>query len=102
MNIGPVAVVAAAILLSVIPASAQDDFVIEQERAAEVVEVETVDPRPSIEGIVKDIFTTRKPWQAVNPVAPASYGSGEKNVSKDFGPGTPFKSTGLIVFGVEW
>lgn len=91
-----------AISLLVPIASAQEDFLIEQDRPADVVEVEEVEPRPSIEGIVKDIFTTRKPWQAVNPAAPASFGSGEKNVSKDFGPGTPFKSTGLIVFGVEW
>jgi len=71
----------------------------------ETQEIETVEvepTRPSIEGIVKDIFETRKPWQMVNPAAPASYGSGEKNVSKDFGPGTPVKSSGLIVFGIEW
>ncbi|GAB4179820.1 MAG: hypothetical protein Fur0032_20590 [Terrimicrobiaceae bacterium] len=80
----------------------QEDFLIVQDRPAKVVEVERVQPRPSIEGIVKDIFTTRKPWQSINPAAPASYGSGEKNVSKDFGPGTPVKSAGLIVFGVEW
>lgn len=71
-----------------------------EERDIEPVEVESTDS--AIAGIVKDIFETRKPWQMVNPAAPASFGSGEKNVSKDFGPGTPVKSAGLIVFGIEW
>lgn len=64
-----------------------------------VVEVK---PRPSIEGIVKEVFVTKKPWQLVNPAAPASYGSGQKMVSKDSGPGTPYHSKGWIVAGVEW
>ena len=61
-----------------------------------------VTPKPSIEGIVKEIFVTKKPWQMINPAAPASYGSGQKNVSKDHGPGTPYHSSGWIVAGVEW
>lgn len=59
-------------------------------------------PRPTIEGIVKDVFVNKKPWQMVNPLAPAQYGSGEKFVSKDFGPGTPVHSSGVTVAGVEW
>lgn len=78
------------------------EFVAPQPERREVVPEEIITPRPTVEGIVKDIFVTRKPWQLVNPVAPASYGSGQKMVSKDSGSGTPFKSTGLIVFGVEW
>ncbi len=58
--------------------------------------------KPSIEGIVKEVFVTKRPWQMVNPVAPASYGNGEKFVSKDFGPGTPFHSTTVTVVSVEW
>lgn len=84
--------------------SAQE-FVAQHQETREIVPSqpgEIVTPKPSIEGIVKDIFVTRKPWQLVNPAAPASYGSGEKMVSKDFGPGTPYKSSGWIVFGVEW
>jgi hypothetical protein len=61
-----------------------------------------ITPKPSIEGIVQQIFTTDKPWQLINPAAPASYGSGARNVSKDFGGGTPFHSTGVVVAGVEW
>lgn len=61
-----------------------------------------VQPKPSIEGIVKEIFVTKKPWQMVNPAAPASYGSGQKNVSRDHGPGTPYHSSGWILAGVEW
>ncbi len=64
--------------------------------------VEVIRPKPSIEGIVKEVFVTKKPWQLVNPAAPASYGSGQKNVSKDSGPGTPYHSSGWIVAGVEW
>jgi hypothetical protein len=51
--------------------------------------------------MVKEIFT-KKPWQAVNPLAPKSYGSGEKLVSRDFGPSTPYHSQTLTVVGVEW
>lgn len=81
--------------------SAQE-FVAPGQKRREIVPEEIVQPRPSVEGIVKEIFEKRKPWQLVNPAAPASYGSGEKMVSKDFGPATPFKSTGWILFGVEW
>jgi len=81
--------------------SAQD-FVAPSTPAREIVPEVVITPKPTIEGIVKDIFVTKKPWQMVNPAAPAKYGSGEKKVSKDFGPGTPFKSTGLVVVGVEW
>jgi len=64
--------------------------------------VEELEPaKPTIEGMVKEIFT-KKPWQAVNPLAPKSYGSGEKFVSRDFGPGTPHHSQTLTVVGVEW
>ena len=68
----------------------------------EIVEdVVIEDGRPSIDGMVTQLFQ-KKPWQAVNPAAPQKYGSGQKNVNKDFGPGTPFHSTGLVVMGVEW
>ncbi len=89
--------VAALLLPSVLCAQ---DFVAPQAPKREIVPVEPA-PRPSIEGIVKDVFT-QKPWQLVNPLAPASYGSGEKKISRDFGPGTPYKSAGWIVAGVEW
>jgi hypothetical protein len=69
---------------------------IQREITAEAPEL-----KPTIDGIVTQIFTD-KPWQAVNPAAPASYGTGEKNVSKDFAGGTPFQATGLTVVGVEW
>jgi hypothetical protein len=58
-------------------------------------------PKPTIEGIVKEVFA-RKPWHAVNPFAPQSYGSGEKYVSRDFGPGTPNHARTLTIVGVEW
>jgi len=82
-------------------AAVAEEFVVTQDVREEVIEVEVERPRPTIEGIVTEIFTTR-PWQAVNPLAPKSYGSGEKLVSKDFGPGTPYHSTTVTVVGVEW
>lgn len=78
------------------------EFVAPAPSRHEIVRVVPVTPKPSIEGIVKEIFETKKPWQLVNPLAPKSYGSGEKNVSKDHGPGTPYHSSGLIVMSVEW
>ncbi|MFA7344241.1 MAG: hypothetical protein WC003_08065 [Terrimicrobiaceae bacterium] len=64
--------------------------------------VKEIEPtRPTIEGMVKAIFT-KKPWQAVNPLAPESCGTGEKFVSRDFGPGTPHHSETLTVAGIEW
>jgi hypothetical protein len=80
--------------------SAQE-FIAPEQEPSEIVPVEAVQQRPTIEGIVKEVFT-RKPWQVVNPAAPAQYGSGKKMVSKDFGAGTPFHSTGLVVASVEW
>lgn len=76
------------------------EFIAPQTQRREIVPVEPA-PRPSIEGIVKDVFT-KKPWQLVNPLAPPSYGTGEKRISRDFGGGTPYKSAGWIVAGVEW
>lgn len=90
------------IVLSSASISVAEDFIVTMPEEREIDEVEVETTKPTIEGIVKDIFETRKPWQLVNPAAPSSFGSGEKNVSKDFGPGTPVKSAGLIVFGIEW
>ncbi len=81
---------------------AAQDFIAPDQPLREVVPEEIIESKPTIEGIVKEIFETRKPWQMVNPAAPASYGSGQKMVSKDFGPGTPYKSSGWILFGIEW
>ena len=55
-----------------------------------------------IDGIVKQIFDVEKPWQLLNPAAPASYGTGEQNVSKDTVAGTPHHSVTLTIVGVEW
>ncbi|MFZ4775992.1 MAG: hypothetical protein ACOYM3_11540 [Terrimicrobiaceae bacterium] len=76
------------------------DFVAPSGRQRRIVE-EIQTPKPTIEGMVKEIFT-KKPWQAINPLAPKTYGSGEKFVSKDFGPGTPYHSQTLTIVGVEW
>ncbi len=77
-----------------------EDFIAPQGTQREIVP--TIEQtKPTIEGMVREIFT-RKPWQAINPLAPKSYGSGEKFVSKDFGPATPVHARTLTVVGVEW
>ena len=78
------------------------EFIAPDQERREIVPVKPVQQRPTIEGIVREIFVTKKPWQLVSPVAPARYGTGEKMVSKDFGPGTPVHSTGWVVASVEW
>jgi hypothetical protein len=87
-------------LLAMGTLSAQE-FVAPEVERREVVPAEPVRVRPTVEGIVKEIFTKR-PWQLVNPMAPAEEGSGERMVSQDFGPGTPYHSTGLIVASIEF
>ncbi|MBE2205372.1 MAG: hypothetical protein IAE94_13655 [Chthoniobacterales bacterium] len=81
-------------------AAMAQDFVAPAGRQRTVVR-ELPSERPTIEGMVKEIFT-KKPWQAVNPLAPKTYGSGKRFVSKDFGPGTPHHAQTLTVVAVEW
>lgn len=80
--------------------AAAQDFVAPPGRQRQIVE-QFQEPKPTIEGIVKELFI-QKPWQAINPLAPKTYGSGEKFVSRDFGPGTPHHSETVTVVGVEW
>lgn len=92
----------ALLLLTMTSWAQAQEFVVPLPKTHEVVPAETIQPRATIEGIVREIFVTRKPWQMVNPAAPARYGSGQRVLSKDFGPGTPVHSAGVIVLGVEW
>ena len=57
---------------------------------------------PTIDGMVKFFLSSQKPWQALNPAAPAEYGTGETNVSKDSPPGTPHHAATLTIIGLEW
>ena len=66
------------------------------------ISAEAPELKPSIEGMVKFLFDSQKPWQALNPAAPAQYGTGEKNMSKDSAPGTPHHATTLTIIGLEW
>ena len=59
-----------------------------------------VEKKPGVEGIVAQIFTVRKPWQLVNPLAPKSYGNGQKTVA--YSDHDPRKPKGFILFAVEW
>lgn len=82
------------------PLMAQD-FVATQGPRREIM-VEAPELKPEVDGIVKQIFDLQKPWQLLNAAAPASYGNGEKNVSKDTVTGTPHHSVTLTVVGIEW
>ena len=92
--------------VGILPGWAQENFFIRQERPPRITEGArdsvATEPRPSIEGVIKDVFVHRKPWQMVNPAAPAEFGSGEKKVSKDAVGGTPHQSAGVVVASVEW
>jgi len=78
-----------------------EEFVAPQSNHREI-SAEAPELKPSIEGMVKQIFESQKPWQALNPAAPAEYGTGEKNMSKDSAPGTPHHAATLTIIGLEW
>jgi hypothetical protein len=77
------------------------DFVAPQGPQREIT-TQAPELKPEVDGMVKQIFDVEKPWQLLNPAAPASYGNGEQNVSKDTVAGTPHHSVTLTVVGVEW
>ncbi|MDX2079375.1 MAG: hypothetical protein SFU53_01190 [Terrimicrobiaceae bacterium] len=89
------------VLLAGMAVASAQEFIAPTAPRREIVP-EVSEPRPSIEGIVREVFEKRRPWQMVNPLAPASYGSGQRFVSRDFGPGTPYHSSGVVVAGFEW
>jgi hypothetical protein len=86
------------ILSTVLPAQ---DFVAPLAPRREII-AEAPVLKPAVDGIVKQIFEVKKPWQLLNPAAPESYGTGVQNVSKDNVAGTPHQSITLTVVGVEW
>jgi hypothetical protein len=61
---------------------------------------EPLQQRPSVGGIVAEIFNVKKPWQLLNPAAPKEYGDGRKMVS--YSEKDPGKPKGFIVASVEW
>lgn len=77
------------------------DFVAPQAPRREIM-TQAPELKPEVDGIVKQIFDVQKPWQLLNPAAPASYGNGEQNISKDTVAGTPHHSVTLTVVGIEW
>ena len=86
----------------ILPASLMaQDFVAPQAREREIA-TQAAELELGIDGIVKQIFDVEKPWQLLNPAAPATYGNGAQNVSKDTVTGTPHHSVTLTVVGVEW
>lgn len=53
-----------------------------------------------LDGSLTKAFKSKEPWQMVSPLAPASYGNGEDNVSKD--PDEVGRNEGLLLFGIQW
>ncbi len=65
-------------------------------------EVITVDPDPAVSGIVTEIFDRQRPWQLVNPAAPASAGNGRTNGTVSEDADNPGKPRGFILFALDW
>lgn len=91
-----------AVLVLTMAGALAQEFIAPSAPRRQVVPQQAPELRPTIDGIVKQIFVDKKPWQMVNPVAPVTYGTGQRYVSRDFGPGTPVHSTTVTVAGVEW
>ncbi len=89
-------------LLVALPCTlAAEEFVAPQAPRREI-STQAPELDPSIEGMVKFFLSSQKPWQALNPAAPAEYGAGETNVSKDSASGTPHDAAPLTIIGLEW
>ena len=89
------------LIIATMPVLMAQDFVAPQGPQREIM-TKAPELKPEVDGIVKQIFDVQKPWQLLNPAAPASYGNGEQNVSTDTVTGTPHHSVTLTVVGVEW
>lgn len=58
------------------------------------------EPLIKLNGSLTQAVKSKQPWQVVNPLAPASYGTGEQNVSQD--PDEVGRNEGLLIFGIQW
>ncbi len=83
-----------------LPGAAAQEFVAPKPKPAAPLIHETGTQRPTVAGIVAEIFNVKKPWQLVNPLAPKEYGDGRKMVS--YSEKDPGKPKGFIVASVEW
>lgn len=82
-------------------ANPETGFVAPRPKKTEVESTTIEKPtRYDISGIVAQAFNIKKPYQMVNPLAPAKYGDGRDNVSWD--PDKPEKPKGIILFGIQW
>jgi hypothetical protein len=91
----------AIVFLALFNGSAQEEFVAPLPREIPTRPLPmTPDPKPTIEGIVAEVFRDRQPWQLVNPLAPKRFGDGRKTTSWD--PENPGKPKGFIVFALDF
>ncbi len=65
-------------------------------------EVITVEPDPAVSGIVTEIFERPRPWQLINPAAPANAGIGRTNGTVSEDADNPGKPRGFILFALDW
>ncbi len=80
--------------------AAAQEFVAPKPKPHVPIVHEPVQHRPTVAGIVAEIFNVKKPWQLVNPLAPKEYGDGRKMVS--YSEKDPGKPKGFIVASIEW
>ena len=55
--------------------------------------------RVSYSGVAVQIVKSKEPWQLINPLAPAEYGSGHQNLDRDIITG---KVTGFKFFSISF
>jgi hypothetical protein len=90
---------AVALLMTGASGALAQEFVAPKPQKAPPI-VHPVKLKPTIEGVVTEIFTVKKPWQLVSPLAPKSYGDGRQNVT--YSEKEPGKPKGIILFAFEW
>lgn len=102
----------AALILAVLPMRAGETNSAPSKMGAETriqkdttsSEAPNIDIRPMHRGVtyggaLHGVAKSKHPFQMVNPMAPASYGTGEENLVKD--PATK-KARGVALFSISW
>lgn len=89
-------------LLGVGTAAAQEFVAPQGPRDVPVVPAPTIEPPVTTEGIVAKVFNVDRPWQLINPLAPARYGTGATNRTVAPKENDPGKPDGFILFGIEF
>ncbi|HLB32789.1 MAG TPA: hypothetical protein VJK54_01005 [Chthoniobacterales bacterium] len=87
--------------MHVMPSNAPDAGFVAPKRKTQKVQRKIEREEPiEMGGILTQAVRSKKPLELINPLAPASYGNGDDNVSQD--PNELGKPQGLIIFGIQW